>query len=426
MSLATLAFVVVVEPFDFEASRLVERPDVLLAVVALSGIVGWWAGPTATRTGWRRAAVVGGLAGIAWGWFGIFMSVVASAVDELVRGGASPLGDMSAPIAWWLYGLALGSVFVAAIGGPLGVIWGLVTRALAPAGDVWVASSGRTLPGVLTLGLLASLVGVSQAGKTMPADARCLDLAGERSTDGAFSPSGDRLAVISIRDPSEEGTVRLFAWPEGRLEATWTAWVDQDVVVDPTGNVYWSASTLRAPWTDGIMTAAPRSTPSWFATGEESPLWQLTWTRESLRGMTSDTSHRMASIPLTGVDAGILRLDALRETIGSFWATADGRTILYSQGWPADHVTVAEGGQAGRQVPVSGDPRSIALSTDGQELFVASWDGGTRRVDIDTGRSEPVLSGSQSWISVSPSGDLAWGSAEETGPGMSCVIRLAA
>jgi hypothetical protein len=422
MSLIAVAFLIVVEPFDLEASRLEERPDVLLAVVALSGIVGWWAGPTATRTGWWRAAVVGGLAGIAWGWLGIFMSLVASLVDNLVRGVAEPFGT-AGPIAWW-YVLVLGSVYVAAIGGPLGVIWGLVTRALAPAGGFPVASSGHTAPVILALGLVASLVGIAQAGRTMPADARCLDLAGERSTDGAFSPSGDRLAVISIPDPNEEGTVRLFAWPEGRLEASWTAWVDHDVVVDPAGRAYWSAWTPQEPWTVGIMTAAPGSAPSWFAVGEQTPLWQLTWTRESLRGMTSDVTHRMASIPLTGVGAGMVRIDAFREPLGAFWATADGRTILYGEERSSLQVTVAEEGQAARHVPVSGDPRSIALSADGREIVVASWDGGTRRIDIETGRSEPVLSGSQAWISVSPSGDLAWGSAEERGAGAACVTRL--
>ena len=422
MTLAAMGVVTAGWPGSVDPRQLLERPDIVLALMALSGIIGWWAGADATRTGWRRATAVGAVTGAAWGLAGIAVAVVASYVDVVLRGAADPLGELAPAVVWWLYGLAITSVFVVGIGVPVGMIWGLATRALTR-GPAHVPSRGVARWALAALAIVATAVGVSQAATTMPAAARCLDLDGERPTDGAFSPSGDRLAVISTRDPNQPGTIRLFRWPGGRLEASWTAWVDLDVVVDPTGRVYWSAWSLGEPWTDGIMTATPGSEPAWFATEPESPLWQLTWTRDALRGMTSN-SHHMASIPLHGVHAGRLQLGSADDTIGSFSATPDGRTIAYGPEWFGTHVTVTTNGAATHNVPVSDDPRSMALSADGRDLIVAGWSGETRRIDIASGRADLILSGRQAWIALSPTGELAWGTDEQIGAGVACVMRL--
>jgi hypothetical protein len=410
--------------FGLASTQIFERPDLILVVVLLAAVVGWSSSAKVAGGGRRRAIAFGGLAGLAFGWAGVVVTVGAAYVDGVVRGATSPFGDVLPGFVWAFYGLVITTVYLAAVGIPLGVIWGLIVRGLLgrrtrPDGP----TRSAILPTAAALVLLACGAGLSQAAMTMPAGARCLDLGGERPTDGAFSPSGDRLAIVSQRDPNEPGTVRLFRWPSGELEMSWTAWVDMDVVVDPDGRVYWSAWTGQSPWTAGVMTVAMGEEPSWFAEGDEAALWQLAWTDDALRGKTSN-SHHMASIDLDGAEAGRLRIDQASETVGVFWASADGATVAYSPEWSGDETTVVVDGPADRHIEVTGDPRSIALTADARTLVVASWFGGTRRYDVATGASGLVLSGSQSWIALSPDGAMAWGTEEQLGAGVACLVAL--
>jgi hypothetical protein len=225
--------------------------------------------------------------------------------------------------------------------------------------------------------------------------------------------------VVTSDDVDQGGTIHLLAWPSGDELAAWRTWVDHDVAVGPDGRVYWSAWEAQAPWRGGLMTAAIGSPPEWLTTGDETGLWSLVWTTEGLRGMTSNT-HQAARVRLdVGAEPEVERLgDA---TIGSFAASPDGRIVVTSRQWGTDYITVTDAAGSTHDISVAGDPRSVALSADWTAVFVASWFGGTRRYEIATGASQPILPRSQTWIAISGQGDLAWADDEQLGPGHVCV-----
>ena len=140
----------------------------------------------------------------------------------------------------------------------------------------------------------------------------------------------------------------------------------------------------------------------------------------ALRGMTGN-SHRVVSLALDGQPDPTLAFGPGTEPVGVFWASSDGRTTATSAEWFATHVAVSRPDGSVVQVPIVDDPRSIALTPDGEALVVAGWSDGTRLVGIERQSSERLLRGSQSSIAVSRQGDLAWTNEEQVGPGQVCI-----
>jgi hypothetical protein len=421
---AVLAALIVVRPFDIDPGPLLERPEGLVFVLLLTGIVGWWAGPSAASSGFAHAGAVGVGAGIAWVLLAVPVAVVAAFVDSFARGSASAV-DLGPTLVWGVYALVLVTLIWSAMAAPIGLVWGIATRSVVhrPRGLEAVAPRDPGRRAVAALTLLALLSGLFQAAATSQPDARCFDVGGERPLDGAFSPDGEWLAIVASNDLNRPGLVRLMRWPSGETVATWRAWVDHDVAVDPDGRVYWSAFELEEPWRGGILTAVAGSEPEWLTTDEESSLWSLTWTDGALRGMTGN-SHRVASLSLDGLSEPTLVFGPGSEPVGSFWASPDGRTTATSPEWFGTHVAVTHADGSVVQVPVPGDARSMAVTPDGTSLVAASWSDGTRVIDIGTGASRLLLRGSQSWIAVSRQGDLAWTDEEQVGPGRVCIAPL--
>lgn len=418
-----LAGIAVIQPFG-PTNTTFERPEILVAGLALSAVLGWRLGPGVAHRGWLRA-VGGGLAfGFLWPPVAMFVAMIGGIADATLRGAANPL-DVGPAFVWALYGLGIAWVYGSVVAIPAGIIWAVITLAVARAGGVRVASRGRGSTARLAIGLVAIALatGTVQAANYAPRDARCLDLPGGAPTDAAFSPAGDLLAVTVQTDPNEIGTVLLLRWPSGEVITSWSAWVEDAVAVDPDGRVYWSAWVL-GPFSmdgddisNGIYSATIGSKPTWFATGDERTLNDLTWTANALRG-TTPNSHRLASISLTG--AHRMRTTLGREEIGAFWASADGATTVTGPSYFGSALEIRTRDGGSHSVP-SGEARSVGLSGDGRTLVVASWFNGTRLIDVGTGQSRLVLNGSQTFVAVSQNGDVAWANEEQFGHARLCT-----
>lgn len=423
---AILVIVGLVHPFEMGLPSGWDEPEVFLPVVGFIAIVGWWAGRTATRGGWTRAILVGIGVGIGWWPLAVLVLVTTASVDALLRG-ASPIADAEAPLVWALYGLVVGTIFASAVGIPIALTWGVATRWLArrsgPADRTSRMIRHPSLVAIGSLLLLASTTGAAMALTDRLPDERCLDLGGARPLDGAFSPAGDMLVVITSNDRNAGGNVHLLDWPSGTEIALWQSWVDQDVVVDPHGRVYWSAWEYQDPWRGGVMTAAPGSEPRWLTTDQTEVLSNLTWTATGLRGMTANGSQTARIRLVMGLDIGP-RFEADGPATGTFWASADGRVTITAADWATGRLTVTVAGRSPVDVRISGDPRAVAMSADRSQVIVAGWSGGTRRYDIASGRSDAILRRSQTWIAVSAHDEIAWADDEQFGSGRVCVAPL--
>ena len=118
------------------------------------------------------------------------------------------------------------------------------------------------------------------------------------------------------------------------------------------------------------------------------------------------------------------RFTAGGPPIGILWASPDDRVSITAAEWSADRVSVKAVGEPPVDVPISGDPRAVAMSADRSTVIVASWFGGTRQYDVATGRSREILRRSQSWIAVSADDEIAWADNEQFGSGRVCVAPL--
>jgi hypothetical protein len=421
----------VLQRFGVNSSALFERPDVVAVGLAFSAAMGWRLGRLAGSGGWRRAVGAGLVFGVFWPRVALFVWVMAALVDARLRGTIDSATDVGSAFGWLVYALAIFWLFGSAAAIPFGLGWAFVTRFVARVGSARGTSraSSSTAGFLLAILLIAIAGGTAQAVSYAPWNARCLDLPGGTPTAAAFSPAGNLLAVTVRRDPNAPGTVVLLRWPSGTFVASWSAWVADAVAVDPGGRVYWSAWVL-GPFpmgpgdiNEGIYTAAAGTAPAWFATGDERALRDLTWTADAIRGTTAN-SHAIASIPLAG-DHSSMDVEPGTLDIGAFWASADGRVTASAPAWFSTAIEIVTKGGGARTVGVSGDPRSIALSPDGRTLVVADWSGGTRLIDVSSGRSRLVLHGSQAFVALSGQGDLAWVNEEQFGHGRLCTSTLA-
>jgi hypothetical protein len=421
-----LALAAVVQPFG-STMALFERPDILIAALAVVTALGWRLGHGTARTGWWRAVGGGVTFGLLLPPIGLLVGVIAGAADTVIRGAANPLTVLGPTAAWAIYGLILVCFYGWVFAIPAGIVWALTTRALsriqfAPMVRRSKRPTARFAIALVAIGLAA---GTAQAITYAPRDARCLDLQGGSPTDAAFSPAGDLLAVTLQSDPNQPGSVVLMRWPSGEVIDSWSAWVDQEVAVDPSGRVYWPAWILsfsgpEGESGDGVYTATPESDPVLLATGDESELNDLTWTSGGLRG-TTPNSHQIARIPLTG---GIrIEVTHSSDEVGAFWSSADGTVTVTGPGYFGTTLEVATASGT-RSVPISGDARSVALSADGQTIVEAGWFDGTRLIDVQSGNSRLILRGSQTFVALSEKGDLAWANEEQFGHGHLCTSTL--
>lgn len=420
-----LAVVAVIQPFG--PNTMFERPDILIAGVAIGTALGWRLGHGTAQGGWRRA-VGGGLAfGVLLPPIALLVGLIARVADAVLRGAADPHASLGSAFAWFLYGVVIVILYGSPFTIPAGIVWALTTRALVRDRVAPIVRRSRrpTVRFFVALLAIALAAGTAQAITYAPSDARCLDFAEGRPTDAAFSPAGDLLAVALQTDPNEPGTVVLMRWPSEEVVGTWTGWVDQEVAVDPAGRVYWAAWILSYSGPDGesgdgVYSAAPGSDPVLFATGHEVQLNDLTWTSSGLRG-TTPNSHRIARIPLTG--GTDMEVEPSRDEVGAFWSSADGTATIAGPGYFDTALQVAT--TAGtRSVPVSDDVRSVALSADGRTIVAAGWFDGTRLIDVESGQSRLILRGSQTFVALSEKGDLAWANEEQFGRGRLCTSTL--
>lgn len=420
-----LAAAAIVQPFG-PASPQFERMDLLIAGLAVATALGWRLGHGTARAGWRRA-IGGGLAfGALLPPIALFVWLIASAADAVLRGAANPLTALGPASAWFLFGLGIVVLYGSLFTIPAGLVWALITRALARARVASVPRRSRrpTANFMVALLVIALGAGTAQAVAYAPANARCFDLAGGAPTDAAFSPAGDLLAITLQADPNAPGTIVLMRWPSAEVVASWSGWVDEEVAVDPAGRVYWSAWVLGLSAAgesgDGVYSAAPGADPILFAVGDERQLNDLTWTSIGLRG-TTPNSHQIARIPLSGGTA--IEIDHSQDEIGAFWSSADGTSTIVGPGYFGTMLEVTT--PAGtRSVPISGDARSVALSADHRTIVEASWFDGTRLIDVESGTTRPVLRGSQLFVALSEKGDLAWANDEQFGRGRLCTSTL--
>lgn len=421
-----LAVFGVVQPFG-GTTALFERPDILIAALAIAAALGWRLGRAVGETGWLRAVGSGIAFGLLLPPIAMLVSVIAVATDAALRGATNPLIALGWGVAWAIYGTFIVCFYGWVFTVPVGIVWALGTRALS---SIRITSMVRrstrpTARFVVALVSIALSVGTVQAVTYAPKDARCLDLQGGAPTDAAFSPAGDLLAVTLQSDPNAPGTVVLMRWPSGEVVDSWSAWVDDSVAVDPVGRVYWSAWVLSFSGEgepgDGVFTATPGSAPVLFATGNESELNDLTWTSDGLRG-TTPNSHQVARIPLTGSSRVEVMHD--RDAVGAFWSSASGTTTVTGPTYVGATLQLSTANGT-RSVPFSGDARSVALSADGQTIVEAGWFDGTRFIDVKSGSSRLVLRGSQAFVALSENGDVAWANEEQYGHGRLCTSTLA-
>ena len=418
--------VATVRPFDFDTGSFQERPQWLLWAFLVTCLLAWWAGQGVVRASWPGAIVRGAALGVIWWPVIVGVLYVAATVDAVVRGSADPFRGAGVAVVWALYAMVVIGLFCAVVAVPIGVIWAIASRVLTRllnAPDSRARRVSVRVVGVLVA--IGTVAGVGQALAIQPPEARCLDLGGY-PTDAAFSPDGRLMAVTTLTDPNEPGEVVLLEWPSGREVGRWSGWVDQSVTVADDGRVYWPAWILGFAagdaTGDGIYTVRGSEEPHLIASGEEPIMNDLAWTVDGLRGTTSN-SHQLAVLPF-GPDTIEVLPDQPAQEVGAFWASPDGRTTVWSEGWFATSVNVAT--PAGRQrVPVGGDDqRSLAMTPDGRTLIAASWGSGTRMVDVSTGRAQLILQGGQQFIALSSTGHLAWAADDQIGHGRLCTALL--
>ena len=424
-----LIAVAVGRPFDGNMSPLFDRPEILAAAIGLSASLGWRLGIGAAGGRWVGAFGRGLAFGFLWVPLAGLVLALAGVVDAALRRVGNPLLELGPAVIWAVYGVAIFFLYGLVVALPFGIVWALFTHLLASARirtgrHRTIRPTTRFVVAVLAISLAT---GAAQAVAFAPSNARCLDLDGGSATDAAFSPAGDLLAVTLRDDPNATGTVKLLRWPSGEVIDSWSAWVDDDVAVDPMGRVFWSAWVLglatvdAAESGDGIYVVAPGSSPSLFVTGDERPLNDLTWTQSGLRG-TTPNSHRIASIDLEGDHE--LRTESRPDDVGAFWVSSTNDVSVVGPGYSDTHAEIRSADEI-RLIDVHTDPRSLALSSDRRTLVVASWFGGTRLVDTESGAARLVLRGSQVFVALSAKGDLAWANEEQFGHGRLCTLTLA-
>ena len=421
-----LAAVVLVRPFGFEATAALEQPELVAGGLLIAGGLGWGVGRAASSGGWLRSVGVGALLGLAlWPVF-VLLAILVSVVDAVIRGAAGPFDGVGAGLVWGLYGMVVIGLFVSVVTVPLGILWGLLTWAIVRR---WaLGPGGRRTWSSLLIGLVAlSMIGgAAQANGTNPTAAYCRPMGEGYVVDAAFSPAGDLLAVATQTDPNEPGTILLLDWPSGEELARWQGWIDEEVTVSPSGEVYWSAWILGlypagedgTGISEGVYIARPGSDPEWFATGFETPLNDLTWTTDGLRG-TTPNSHRISSL-----EAGDTAPNASGDEVSAFWASADGQWTATGPAWEGASVMLT-GPSRTTDVRVPGDQRSIAFTSDRSTLVAASWFNGTRAIDVATGDPRLIIRGSQRFVALSSLGDLAWANEEDIGDSQLCTAPLA-
>ena len=426
--LLTIAWAVVstFRPFGFDTGTLLEQPHLVIGAFLITCLLAWWAGQVVASGGWPRAVGVGAGLGLVWWPVMVGVLVVAATVDAVARGSTDPFSGAGVAVIWALYGIVVIGLFCAAVAVPIGVIWGVASRLLTRLLKSPQSSVKRvSLRVVGTLVAIGTVAGVGQALATQPLESRCLDLGGY-PTDAAFSPDGRLMAVTTLTDPNEPGEVVLLEWPSAREVGRWSGWVDQSVAVADDGRVYWPAWVLGFKagdaTVDGIYTVRGSEEPHLIASGDEPVMNDLAWTVDGLRGTTSN-SHQLAILPF-GLDTIEVLPDQPAQEVGAFWASSDGSTSAWSEGWFGTSVTIDTA--LGRQrVDVRGDDqRSLAMTPDGRSLIAASWGGGTRMVDVATGRSRLILQGRQQFIALSSAGDLAWAADDQIGHGRLCTVPL--
>jgi hypothetical protein len=362
-----LAALALVQPFGPTAG-VFERSDILLAGLAIVSALGWRLGGGTAGAGWLGAIGGGVTFGLVLPPIGLMVALISAATDAVIRGAANPMTALGPTFAWVLYGIVVVCFYGCMFAIPAGIVWAVVTRALARhlSGFGFGRSRRPTVRLLVALMAIALTAGTSQAIAYSPRNTRCLVLPGGAPTDAAFSPAGDLLAVTMRSDPNAPGTVLLLRWPSTTVVASWTSWVDQEVAVDPAGRVYWSAWTLgdsvdEGP--DGVFSAASGSDPALFATGDESELNDLTWTTTGLWG-TTPNSHRVARIPLTG--GTDMDVEGSKDEVGALWMSPDGSSRIAGPGTFGMRLEVATN-IGTSSIAVSGDPRSVALSSDGAD-----------------------------------------------------------
>ena len=417
-----VAILALVRPFEIDLSRVAEQPEIVLGFIVVATGLGWWAGRIASSRGWLRAIGIGAVVGASlWPAF-VVLAILVSTIDAALRGTAGPLEGLGVAIVWGIYGTIVLSI-ISVVMVPIGIVWGMLTLVIARRLG---SGPGRRHSGRVVMGALAAVAlvgGASQAIAAQPAAATCRAMGSGAAVDAAFSPAGDLLAVATQTDPNEPGTIVLIRWPSGEEVGRWHAWVDEDLAVSPTGEVYWSAWVLgpfpmdESTVSDGIYVGRPGAEPEWFATGEESPLNDLTWTTHGLRG-TTPNSHRVSVI-----HAGSAGPLSTGREVGAFWSSADASWTATGPAWEGTLVRVAGPGTS-VAVDVREDQRSIALTADRSTLVAASWFNGTRTFDVATGASRLVIRGSQRFIALSSRGVLAWANEEMVGHSRLCTASL--
>ena len=145
--------------------------------------------------------------------------------------------------------------------------------------------------------------------------------------------------MITSQDPNAQGTVWLIDLDGGRTLARWTTWVDQDVVTDGRGQVWWSAFEAESPYRSAIMTARVGGEPIWFSDASSELLWDLQWTDGALVGMTSN-SHIPAHLDLDGIGPPTLMTFGRHGAVGSLWVSADRSTMVTSEEWGGQVLSV--------------------------------------------------------------------------------------
>ena len=410
----------------FETGALLESPEFVVGAFAVVGIVTWVAAPQVLRAGWPRAIAAGIATGIATDVALVVSIIVAGITDSLLRSG-SALDTFGTAIPWAIYGLALSILYFSIFTIPVGLIWAVSVRLSLRGRWIGMGEAGRSRAavsaafiGIVVVGMLA---GAIQTFRAWQPDAMCPTLDGAPAIDASFSPDGSQIAVITSQDPNAQGTVWLIDLDAGRTLARWTTWVDQDVVTDGRGRVWWSAFEAESPYRSAIMTARVGGEPTWFSDASSELLWDLQWTDGALVGMTSN-SHIPAHLDLDGIGPPTLMAFGRHGAVGSLWVSADRSTMVTSEEWGGQVLSVESKDRAlPRRIPYRGDPRSITITPDERELVIADWSGGTRAVDIRTGRSRVLLTRTQRFAAVSSRGDLAWADDETIGPGRLCIAH---